>query len=273
MRFYCDALGCAVDRRRDDIGLIQLRAGSALIDLVPVSGKLGRAGGPAPGPEGRNLDHFCLRIDPFDGEAIREQLARHGYQAGPVERRYGAEGDGPSIYVTDPEGNVVELKGPPDDRPARVTTAAANPVDTGIRPARPGDAAEIARLAAELGYPVSPGEVARRLGVLLPDPRHHVAVAAAGDRLLGWMHVERRCSLEGGDCGELVGLVVDATSRRLGTGRKLVDVAEEWVGAQGLAAIRVRSNVSRGQSHPFYESLGYSRSKTQHVYVKRVGPG
>lgn len=117
LRFYCDALGCAVERRRDDIGLIQLRAGSALIDLVPVSGKLGRAGGAAPGPEGRNLDHFCLRIEPFDGEAIREQLAQHGYQAGPVERRYGAEGDGPSIYVTDPEGNVVELKGPPDDRP------------------------------------------------------------------------------------------------------------------------------------------------------------
>ena len=83
------------------------------IDLVPVDGKLGRAGGAPPGAEGRNLDHFCLRVAPFDERAIREQLARYGYGAGPVERRFGAEGDGPSVYVTDPEGNVVELKGPP----------------------------------------------------------------------------------------------------------------------------------------------------------------
>lgn len=113
LRFYHEALGCPVERRQESIGLIQLRAGSSLIDLVPVEGKLGRAGGAAPGPEGRNLDHFCLRVDPFDEAAIRSQLAKHGYSAGPVEQRYGAEGEGPSMYVTDPEGNVVELKGPP----------------------------------------------------------------------------------------------------------------------------------------------------------------
>jgi glyoxylase I family protein len=113
LRFYVDALGCTVERRRDDIGLVQLRAGSSLIDLVPVSGKLGRAGGAAPGPEGRNLDHFCLRVEPYDEAAIRAQLARHGIAAGPVELRYGAQGEGPSIYLADPEGNVVELKGPP----------------------------------------------------------------------------------------------------------------------------------------------------------------
>jgi len=112
LHFYCDALGCTVERRQDEIGLIQLRAGSALIDLVPIAGKLGRAGGAAPGTEGRNLDHFCLRIDPFDERALRAQLALHGYEAGPVEQRFGAEGDGPSIYVTDPDGNVVEFKGP-----------------------------------------------------------------------------------------------------------------------------------------------------------------
>jgi catechol 2,3-dioxygenase-like lactoylglutathione lyase family enzyme len=113
LHFYCDALGCTVERRRDDIGLIQLRGGSALIDLVPVDGKLGQSGGAAPGKEGRNLDHFCLRVEPFDEPAIREQLVRHGYEPGPVEQRYGAEGEGPSVYVTDPEANVVELKGPP----------------------------------------------------------------------------------------------------------------------------------------------------------------
>jgi catechol 2,3-dioxygenase-like lactoylglutathione lyase family enzyme len=92
--------------------LVQLRAGRSLIDLVPVDGKLGRAGGAAPGVEGRNLDHFCFRVEPFDEAAIRRQLDAHGVAAGPVESRYGAEGVGPSLYVTDPEGNVVELKGP-----------------------------------------------------------------------------------------------------------------------------------------------------------------
>ena len=92
---------------------MQLRAGAALIDLVPVDGPLGRAGGAAPGKEGRNVDHFCLRIAPFDETQIRQQLAAHGLEAGPVESRYGAEGEGPSIYLDDPEDNVVELKGPP----------------------------------------------------------------------------------------------------------------------------------------------------------------
>ena len=113
LHFYCDALGCTIERRQDDIGLVQLRAGQALIDLVPVAGKLGRAGGAPPGAQGRNLDHFCLRVEPFDAAVIHEQLARCGYEAGPVEQRYGAQGEGPSIYVADPEGNVVELKGPP----------------------------------------------------------------------------------------------------------------------------------------------------------------
>ncbi len=114
MRFYTDVLGCSVEKTREDLGLYQLRAGSALIDLVPVNGPLGRKGGAAPGKDARNLDHFCLRIDPYDAEAILAHLRAHGAQPGPVESRYGAEGQGPSIYVPDPEGNVVELKGPAD---------------------------------------------------------------------------------------------------------------------------------------------------------------
>jgi catechol 2,3-dioxygenase-like lactoylglutathione lyase family enzyme len=112
LAFYCDVLGCSVERRRDELGLVQLRAGRAMIDLVPVDGKLGRAGGAAAGREGRNLDHFCLRLDPFDERAVRRQLEAAGIAAGEAVARYGAEGEGPSIYVTDPEGNVVELKGP-----------------------------------------------------------------------------------------------------------------------------------------------------------------
>jgi len=111
--FYCDVLGCTPERDREDLGLYQLRAGRALIDLVDVAGTLGQAGGAAPGREGRNLDHLCLRIDPFDSAAIRAHLIRHGVEPGEVVSRYGAEGEGPSIYIEDPEGNTVELKGPP----------------------------------------------------------------------------------------------------------------------------------------------------------------
>jgi catechol 2,3-dioxygenase-like lactoylglutathione lyase family enzyme len=110
--FYCGVLGCTVERRRDDIGLVQLRAGRSMLDLVPVDGQLGRAGGAAPGLEGRNLDHFCFRVEPFDEAAIRAQLKAHGVESGTTAMRFGAQGEGPSIYVTDPEGNVVELKGP-----------------------------------------------------------------------------------------------------------------------------------------------------------------
>jgi len=114
MAFYTDVLGCPVEKIQENLGLYQLRAGSALIDLVPIDGPLGLKGGAAPGVEGRNLDHFCLRVEPFDAEAIIAHLRARGADPAPVASRYGAEGQGPSIYVTDPEGNVVELKGPPD---------------------------------------------------------------------------------------------------------------------------------------------------------------
>ena len=110
--FYCDVLGCSVERRQDGIGLVQLRAGKSLIDLVPVDGKLGRMGGAAPGEEGRNMDHLCLRAQPFDREAIIAYLETHGVRVGDFGVRYGAEGEGPSQYLFDPEDNLVELKGP-----------------------------------------------------------------------------------------------------------------------------------------------------------------
>ena len=113
LRFYCEVLGCTVERRVDALGLVQLRAGRSMLDLVPVDGALGRAGGAPPGKEGRNLDHLCLRIEPFDEAEIRRELERHGLALGPTALRFGAEGEGPSIYVEVPEGNVVELKGPP----------------------------------------------------------------------------------------------------------------------------------------------------------------
>jgi catechol 2,3-dioxygenase-like lactoylglutathione lyase family enzyme len=112
-RFYCEALGCTVERESAALGLFQLRAGGSLIDLVPVDGPLGRLGGAAPGAEGRNVDHVALNLARFDEAAIRAQLERHGVTPGDVAERYGADGNGPSMYVRDPDGNVVELKGPP----------------------------------------------------------------------------------------------------------------------------------------------------------------
>lgn len=112
VQFYTGVLGCTIEKRQEAIGLIQLRAGSSLVDLVPVDGKLGKMGGAAPGKEGRNVDHFCFRVEDFDEAAILADLKAAGIDAGPAESRYGAEGEGPSIYINDPEGNTVELKGP-----------------------------------------------------------------------------------------------------------------------------------------------------------------
>ena len=112
--FYCNVLGCRVERRQDSIGLVQLRAGASLIDLVAVDGKLGRMGGAAPGQEGHNMDHLCLRVEPFDRQAIVDHLSAHGARVAEFGSRYGAEGEGPSQYLLDPEGNTVELKGPPE---------------------------------------------------------------------------------------------------------------------------------------------------------------
>jgi catechol 2,3-dioxygenase-like lactoylglutathione lyase family enzyme len=115
LRFYRDALGCAEERRLEELGLIQLRAGASLIDLVPVDSPLGRAGGVAPGEIGAggpNVDHFALALSSFDEGRIRSQLAAHGIEPGEVSLRYGAAGNGPSMYIHDPDGNVVELKGP-----------------------------------------------------------------------------------------------------------------------------------------------------------------
>ena len=127
--FYRDVVGSEVVRRRDDLGLRHLRAGTSMIDLIAVDGKLGQHGGTAAGDEGRNVDHLCLRIEPFDEgrnvdhlclriepfdeAAIVRHLAKFGLAPhGPATSNFGAEGDGPSLYITDSDGNTIELKGP-----------------------------------------------------------------------------------------------------------------------------------------------------------------
>jgi glyoxylase I family protein len=113
--FYRDVLGCHVIKRRDDLGFVHVRVGSSMIDLVAVDGPTGRRGGAAAGAEGRNLDHFCLRVEPFDEAAIVARLAGHGIEPTAIApANFGAEGTGPSIYFSDPDGNTIELKGPAD---------------------------------------------------------------------------------------------------------------------------------------------------------------
>ena len=114
LRFYADVLGCHEERRLDELGLVQLRAGRSMIDLIDVAVQAKSGDGAPPAQATRNQDHFCVRIEPWDEGEIRDLLASHGIEAGEAGTRYGAEGDGPSIYFNDPDGNMVELKGPPE---------------------------------------------------------------------------------------------------------------------------------------------------------------
>ncbi|MBT2791670.1 MULTISPECIES: VOC family protein [Paraburkholderia] len=118
-RFYCEVLGCSLEKEQRELGLTQLRAGRSLIDLLQVGAKLDRPENGAVGA-GRNMDHVCLRVEPFDVDALKAHLSEHGARLGEQALRYGADGYGPSLYLFDPEGNMVELKGPPEA--ARVTS-------------------------------------------------------------------------------------------------------------------------------------------------------
>ena len=113
LAFYTQVLDGRVERRSDALGLVQVRLGRSLVDLIPVDGPLGKLGGAAAGESARNVDHFCLRIEPFDADELRAHLEAHGVAGSEIGSRYGADGHGPSIYVKDPDGNTVELKGPP----------------------------------------------------------------------------------------------------------------------------------------------------------------
>jgi len=137
-----------------------------------------------------------------------------------------------------------------------------------IRQASILDAAQIARLSAELGYAASEADVYNRLSLLLALPTSVVLVADSGAGLSGWGSAELRVSLETGPRVEITGLVVDASKRRVGIGRLLVNHLERWAADKNCPILLVRSNVVRQESHPFYEGLGYERTKTQHSYRK-----
>ena len=112
-KFYCEVLGAEHVGYRPKFAMSHLRVGDCMLDLVEAE----KRGLSAPQAGRLNLDHFCFRVEPFDQEAIVAHLKRHNVPLGPIRDRYGAEGNGVSIYLTDPEGNTVELKGPSDGKP------------------------------------------------------------------------------------------------------------------------------------------------------------
>jgi len=144
-------------------------------------------------------------------------------------------------------------------------------MDLRLRDARPGDAAEIARLCAELGYSATPREIEVRLSSLLAADNHCVTVATETESpLLGWIAAEHRLLLEYGERVEIVGLVVDQSARTTGIGKALVSAVERWAASRGVSTVLVRSNVVRDESHAFYPRIGYTRTKTQHSYAKSL---
>lgn len=110
--FYCFTLGCKVITDKiTEHGMIQLSAGDSLIDLLDVSSEVGKKSGGIPDQNSRNMDHFCILLDHFDEVEIKLHLKKYGVEFSDVQMQFGATRYGPSIYIYDPDGNTVELKG------------------------------------------------------------------------------------------------------------------------------------------------------------------
>jgi len=137
-----------------------------------------------------------------------------------------------------------------------------------IRPPRTADAEQLGVLNRQLGYATETEELVARIDRLSGLYEHFVAVAEVDGTVVGWVQAEHRFSMEAGDKAELVGLIVGAAARRSGVGGLLVRAAEDWAADRGLRSIVVRSNVIRPEPHSFYKQIGYTQSKTQHVYAK-----
>jgi GNAT superfamily N-acetyltransferase len=150
----------------------------------------------------------------------------------------------------------------------------AEPMDTRgfvIRKAQVADAEEISRLAAELGYPIDPEDIAFRLADLLGWPDHAVRVAEGeGGKLAGWIHAGAVGWLQSGSYAEIGGLIVDPSMRGRGIGAQLVAAASNWAASLGFEELRVRSNVVRAEAHRFYQRLGFVATKTQQVFHRSL---
>jgi GNAT superfamily N-acetyltransferase len=162
----------------------------------------------------------------------------------------------------------------------RTDTSRRAEADFEIRPAAAQDAAALAQLSSQLGYPSSQEHVERRLAAILADDAHVVFVAQtrrmpSNNRpLAGWVHAYVERTLESDAMVEVGGLVVEENQRRLGAGRTLMEAVEHWAQENGFVTVTVRANVIRAAAgaHLFYERIGYSRVKNQRVFRKSLGP-
>jgi GNAT superfamily N-acetyltransferase len=139
-----------------------------------------------------------------------------------------------------------------------------------IRRMRRGDAARIAELSGQLGYPVTVSAIVERMKRLKPASQQAVFVAEMAGDVVGWMHVTASRLLEVEQRAEVNGLVVDETVRSQGAGRLLMEEAERWAKQHGCKSMSVRSNVIREQAHRFYERHGYEHYKTQKAFRKKL---
>jgi GNAT superfamily N-acetyltransferase len=153
--------------------------------------------------------------------------------------------------------------------PLGVTRAASRHLT--IREAVFADAARIADLATQLGYPSTMEQALVRLRTLPQDGSHAVYVAQNEmDAVVGWVHVYEHLPVCHDRVAEVAGLVVDASCRGTGVGKRLMEVVENWAHTKGLNTVVLRSNVIREPAHKFYEKLGYTRIKTQHAFRKAL---
>ena len=141
-----------------------------------------------------------------------------------------------------------------------------------IRAPELSDIPRLCELSTQLGYPVAAADLSRRLTHLLARTDHHLLLGESpSGQVVGWIHGGEEWILESEPFCEILGLVVDQGSRGKGIGRVLVAAVETWARERGIDSIRVRSNVARAESHPFYERLGFTRINSQHVYRKALG--
>jgi GNAT superfamily N-acetyltransferase len=148
--------------------------------------------------------------------------------------------------------------------------APANSPDVKIRLARPEDAAAIALLSGQLGYPATPTQIQDRFALLERDARVAIFVAELAGAVVGWVQLLDQQILETGSRVEVAALVVDETVRRSGIGRRLMERAEEWTRERGYNTVQLRSNVTRAAAHTFYERLGYKHIKTSKTFRKLI---
>lgn len=142
-----------------------------------------------------------------------------------------------------------------------------------LRAAVESDAAELARLTAQLGYPADAAAMRARLARLRAGANDCVLVVARPDGgLAGWIHGTLVQLLESPLRVEIGGLIVDEVWRRRGLARRLVAGLEAWAVAQGAAELSVRCREERAETHAFYERMAFRFTKTQRVFRKRLGP-